>query len=120
MFECVCSLLQLISFVSLMKKNNPNYKSSLDMSFHVALISVFVFVDTGTKCVISEPLGCGPEMETSNKMEEKREKQKSEVSLRAEQDRQSYEVVETLRKRREDMAAKDIINEKKLKEKEER
>lgn len=53
-------------------------------------------------------------------MEEKREKQKSEVFLRVEQDRQSYEVVEILRKRREDMVVKDIINEKKLKEKEER
>lgn len=76
--------------------------------------------ETGSDCVTSEPHGCCPEMETSNKMEEKRAKEKSEVSLRAEQDMEDYEVVETLRKRREDMAAKDIINEKKLKEKEER
>lgn len=85
---------------------------------------VFVFVETGSECVNSEPVSVSPETEKSNKIEEKKaQEKKKEVAPTVEQDSEVSEVLKTLRKRREDMAAKHIIHpvdEKKLKEEEER
>ncbi len=81
---------------------------------------VFVCVETGSE--YSEKVDASPGTETSNKTEEckaedkKTENGKKEIPAK-EQNKEVSEVVKAMRKRREDMAAKD---EKKLKEEKER
>ena len=82
----------------------------------------FVFVETTTDCTNSETIIVSPGTETSNKTEEKKPaKEKKEVTTK-EQSEDVSEVVKTMRKRREDMAAKHtgIVDETKLKEEQKR
>lgn len=88
----------------------------------ITIACIFVCVETGSECTNSEKVDASPGTETSNKTEDyKTEEKKTENGKKEmpakEEKKEVSEFVKAMRKRREDMAAKD---EKKLEMEKER